>query len=220
MTALAIDTSTETLSLCCRGDGFFFDLSRNIDLRHCEELVPLADWLFSRVNISPKDLDLVVVSGGPGSFTGLRIGMASAKGLAAGAGCPLVSVPTLDIYGQFPCEDCVTLPLIDARKKRFYAAFYRGGKRLCDYMDASPEEILAKAAEYPRVMLTGPHASTFWALEIAREKPGVFVDPDAGGGKAAVLLRLGMEAFRRGERNCGLIYIREPEVTTPKFPGL
>jgi tRNA threonylcarbamoyladenosine biosynthesis protein TsaB len=212
MTALALDTSTEILSLCCRRDNVFFSLTRNIDLRHSEELLPLADWLLRRVDASPKDIDLVVTAGGPGSFTGLRIGMASARGIAAGAGCALVSVPTLDVYGQFPCEECVVLPLIDARKKRFYAAFYRGGRRLSEYLDSSPEELEAMAAAYARVILTGPHAAAFPA------GGGVFtLDPDAGTGKAEVLLRLGLEAFRRGEaKGAELLYIRKPEVTQDK----
>jgi tRNA threonylcarbamoyladenosine biosynthesis protein TsaB len=215
MTVLALDTSTESLSLCCRRDNAFFELTRTIDLRHCEELLPLTDWLFRQMKASPRELDLVVTAGGPGSFTGLRIGMASARGLAAGAGCALVSVPTLDIYGQLPFQGCVVLPLIDAKKKRFYAAFYRGGQRLSDYLDAAPEELLAMAARYPKVMLTGPHASAFPAAgHTAPAEGALLLDPDAAAGKAAVLLRLGLEAFRRGQtRSAGILYIREPELT-------
>jgi tRNA threonylcarbamoyladenosine biosynthesis protein TsaB len=215
MMALAIDTSTEILSLCCRRDNTFFELTRNIDLRHSEELLPLVDWLVRQMKASPEDIDLVVAAAGPGSFTGLRIGMASAKGIAAGAGCALVSVPTLDMHGQFPCGDCVVLPLIDAKKKRFYAAFYQGGRRLSDYLDAGPEELAAMAALYPRVILTGPHAAVF-PLECRRAGGSFLLDPDAGAGKAAVLLRLGLEAFRRGEtKEAGLLYVRKPEVGSP-----
>jgi tRNA threonylcarbamoyladenosine biosynthesis protein TsaB len=216
MTVLALDTSTEILSLCCRRDNTFFELSRNIDLRHSEELLPLADWLLCQMKASPKDIDLVVAAGGPGSFTGLRIGMAGARGIAAGAGCALVSVPTLDIYGQFPCGDCVVLSLIDAKKKRFYAAFYQGGRRLSEYLDAGPEELAAMAAPYPRVILRGPHAAAFPAAAFparGREESVFLLDPDAGAGKAAVLLRLGLEAFRRGETGAGLLYVRQAEVT-------
>jgi tRNA threonylcarbamoyladenosine biosynthesis protein TsaB len=215
MTALALDTSTESLSLCCRRGEAFFALTRNIDLRHSEELLALADWLVRQMGGSPKDIDLVVAAAGPGSFTGLRIGMASAKGIAAGAGCALVSVPTLDIYGQFPYGDCVALPLIDAKKKRFYAAFYRGGRRISDYLDAGPEELAAMAAPYPRLMLTGPHASAFpvSAFQAAGRAEGAFLlDPDAGAGKAEVLLRLGLEAFGRGETGAGLLYVRAAEL--------
>jgi tRNA threonylcarbamoyladenosine biosynthesis protein TsaB len=215
MMALALDTSTEMLSLCCRRDNSFFELTRNIDLRHSEELLPLVDWLVRQMKASPRDLDLVVAAAGPGSFTGLRIGMASARGIAAGAGCALVSVPTLDMYGQFPCGDCVVLPLIDAKKKRFYAAFYQGGRRLSEYLDAGPEELAAMAALYPRLILTGPHAASF-PLECFRTESAFLLDPDAGAGKATVLLRLGLEAFRRGEtKEAGLLYVRRPEVGSP-----
>lgn len=212
MTVLALDTSTEILSLCCRRDEAFFELTRNIDLRHCEELLPLVDWLFRQMGLSPRELDLVVTAAGPGSFTGLRIGMASAKGLAAGAGCALVSVPTLDMYGQSPLEDCVVLPLIDAKKKRFYAAFYRGGRRISDYMDIEPRQLAVMAAAFPRVILTGPHAAAF--PDECRKAAVFLPDPDAAAGKAGVLLRLGLEAFQRGETGpAGLLYLRKPEVS-------
>jgi tRNA threonylcarbamoyladenosine biosynthesis protein TsaB len=219
MTALALETSTEILSLCCQKDSGFFELTRNVDLRHAEQIIPLIDWLLGQIQASPGEFDFVAAPGGPGSFTGLRIGMATAKGLAAGAGCPVISVPTLDIYGQFPSEDTVALALIDAKKKRFYAAFYRAGTRLSDYMDAAPEEILTRAAEYPRVLLTGPHAALFWGTLAESRRAGTpegrfLLDPGARTGKAGTLLRLGGEAFRRGHiKEAGLLYIREPETT-------
>jgi tRNA threonylcarbamoyladenosine biosynthesis protein TsaB len=217
MTVLALDTSTEILSLCCRRDSAFFELTRNIDLRHSEELLPLTDWLFRQMGASPGDIDLVVAAAGPGSFTGLRIGMASAQGLAAGAGCALVSVPTLDIYGQSP-SDHVVLPLIDAKKKRFYAAFYQGGRRVSAYMDSEPRELALMAAAYPKVILTGPHALSFPG---EYRNAGVFLtDPDAAAGKAQVLLRLGLEAFQRGETGpAGLLYLRKPEVSQGAQPA-
>ena len=219
MKILALETSTEILSLCCRAESRLCELTRSMDLRHAEEVIPLTDWILSQAAVKARELDLVVVSGGPGSFTGLRIGMATAQGLAAGADCALVTVPSLDAYGYSACPDTVTLPLIDAKKKRFYAAFYRGGKRLSDYMDATPEELLEKAAAYPKVLLCGPHAALFrerlgQCAELQNAVAEKFsLDPDAQAGKAAVLLRLGHEAFLRGEAPQGLFYLREPETT-------
>ena len=209
---LAIDTSTEILSLCCHSGGGFIDLARSLDLRHAEELIPLIDWTLSQARIKAADLELVVASGGPGSFTGLRIGMATAKGIAAGTGCALVSVPSLDAYA---CRETVSLPLIDARKNRFYAAFYSGGRRLGPYMDATVEEICAAAEKYKDIVLTGPHAALFYE-RVAQCRPDFHgrLDPDAGTGKAAVFLRLGREAFLRGETQAaGLMYLREAETT-------
>jgi tRNA threonylcarbamoyladenosine biosynthesis protein TsaB len=218
MTILALDTSTEILSLCCRRDNQFFEVTRNINLRHGEEIIPLTNLLLEQLGLSPRELDLVVSACGPGSFTGLRIGFATAQGLAEGAGCPLVSVPTLDIYGQFPSRQTLAVPLIDAKKKRFYAALYRNGERLSDYMDAAPEDIAAAARRYENVILTGPHAKKFWEVLGESEKAAsagktFSLDPDAGTGKASVLLRLGYESFRSGKTGAaGLLYIREPEI--------
>ena len=216
MNALALDTSTEILSLCCRTDKGFFEITRRMDLCHDEEIIPLAHWLLEQAQITALELNLVVASGGPGSFTGLRIGMATAQGFAVGAGCALVSVPGLDAYGYSACGHTVMLPVIDAKKKRFYAAFYRGGERLTPYMDASPEEIYAAAEKYADIILTGPHAALFHERAAPPEctHGTMRLDPDAHTGKAAVLLRLGSEAHLRGEgKEAGLMYLREPETT-------
>ena len=127
---LALDTATACCSLALTtgtmaDGGVLASLSLNGRTRHSRRLITAIDWLFAETEVDWPQIDGIAVGLGPGSFTGLRIGMATAKGLAATAGKPLLGVSTLDVLAG----NCMTTRLIcaalDARKKEVYVAFYR-----------------------------------------------------------------------------------------------
>jgi tRNA threonylcarbamoyladenosine biosynthesis protein TsaB len=108
---------------------------------------------------------------GPGSFTGLRIGFSTAKGLALSLGIPFASIPTLDCMAfSASVWPGFVLPLIDARQNNFFTALYCGGRRLSDVMDAGilfiahmASGALSKASPgEKRLLLTGPDAGIFY----------------------------------------------------------
>jgi len=105
-----------------------------------------------------------VCMGGPGSFTGLRIGFATAKGLALALGIPFAAIPTLDCMAwPFAVWPGTVVPVIDARKSAFFCAPYCKGKRLAPAMDAAPEEIARVLAPVSgEILLTGPGASLLY----------------------------------------------------------
>jgi tRNA threonylcarbamoyladenosine biosynthesis protein TsaB len=213
MKVLAIDTSTEILSLCGRSDRRSFEVTRDLDIRHVEQILPLIDMVLSGLSIEARDLDLVVTAWGPGSFTGLRIGMAVSKGLCAGSGCPCVSIPTLDAYAApfRTIPDIVVAPVIDAKKNHVYTAFYRKDERLTDYLDLSVPDFLKAAEGYLPVFLTGPHRDLIRSDEGSSR---FFTDPLPRAGKSGALLELGITAFLRGERDdisAGPLYVRASE---------
>jgi len=175
MNHLAIDAATEVLSVALRvssaGRGARLVAVRDLGLRHTQRLMPLVDRLLAEAEIEPASLDLVSCTRGPGSFTGLRIGMATAKGLAAAVAAkrplatpPLVSVPTLDVMASRVPPATIVLPVIDGRKARFYAAIYESGHKLTDDLDVSAVE-LAELVRTSRadgaVVVTGPHGDLF-----------------------------------------------------------
>ena len=95
---------------------------------HSRRLLGMVADMLKGCAVTWDDIDAVAVSRGPGSFTGLRIGMAAAKGIAFASGKPLVTVPTLDILAaQLPALHEPVLALLDARKNQVYAAFYNTG---------------------------------------------------------------------------------------------
>lgn len=103
--------------------------------RTAEAIMPLVMQAMTNAGLVPADLDGVAVSAGPGSFTALRIGMSAAKGIAFGAGCPLVPVPTLLAMARAACsqsgESCV-IPIVPSRPGEYFYAIYRRREGLDD----------------------------------------------------------------------------------------
>jgi len=118
------------------------------------------EWVLESASVVLDDLDCIAVSLGPGSFTGLRIGLAAAKGLAMAAGLSMVGVPTLDaLTYTCPSEKRLICCMLDARKKEVYASFYRNTKegvvqRVSEYLVVKPEELVSMIDE--PVVFTGP----------------------------------------------------------------
>jgi tRNA threonylcarbamoyladenosine biosynthesis protein TsaB len=167
---LAIDTASSVFSLALGTDAGRWYFEADAGPRHSEILMDGIDVLMNMAGLKPGDLHRAACLKGPGSFTGLRIGFAAAKGLALSLGIPLAAVPTLDCMARpFSCWPGLVLPLLDAKKSRFFTALYREGRRLSDYLDAAPGDILTAAAAAAaaaeagegRILLTGPDAGLF-----------------------------------------------------------
>jgi len=157
---LSIDTSSAIMSLALQTEKGLYQYTQEAGLTHSEDLLPRIKDLTQQGGTTLKDLDLVVVASGPGSFTGLRIAMATAKGIAQGAQAELVSIPTLDIYGRIlSFLPAPLLVAVDAKKKQFFAAYYQGGQKISPYFDASPEEILQSGPEIS--IVSGPEGDLF-----------------------------------------------------------
>jgi tRNA threonylcarbamoyladenosine biosynthesis protein TsaB len=94
---LAIETSEQLCGVCIYFSyEKFYSTTINLKHSHSEKIFEAIEWLFKNSGIAPSDLDSIAVSEGPGSFTGLRIGMSAAKGIAYGAGLPIIPVPTFE----------------------------------------------------------------------------------------------------------------------------
>ena len=206
MTALAFDTAAPAMGVCVAAPNATVVCSVAAGLQHGARLAPLIEDALRQAGVTAADLDLVVCGIGPGSFTGVRIGIATALGMTAGGGrCGLLGVSALDAAGHrlrfFPG---VVAPLIDARKGRLFAALYRSGRRLTGFLDESPERIRERLQAYPAVLLTGPAAPTLhaaWAGGRAsgggRAGSGIALDPSAEQADAAALLAVGAQRYAR-----------------------
>lgn len=127
---LALDTATPATSVAItkgtrQSGNVIASLNLSSGVTHSRRLLASVEYLLKEVGVDWEDLDGIGVSSGPGSFTGLRIGMATAKGLASAANKPLLGASTLDTLAA----RCVTAEsvcaVLDARKKEVYAAFYK-----------------------------------------------------------------------------------------------
>ena len=167
MNILAIDSSSVVLSVALETETQI--LHKEIDTvnSHSECLMECVDGLCKSAGVRPADLGMVACMKGPGSFTGLRIGFSTAKGMALALGIPLIAVPTLDCLAYpHSTHPGLVLPVLDAKKSSFFGAFYRNGERLTDFFDTHPGELvkimssIMVSVDEP-VLLTGAGAKLF-----------------------------------------------------------
>lgn len=107
------------------------EYTTNFKKTHSETLLPMLDEIVKMTGISLNELSAIAVSGGPGSFTGLRIGAASAKGLGLALDLPLIHVPTLDAMAlNIYSSDALIVPIMDARRNQVYTGIYKNDTKL------------------------------------------------------------------------------------------
>ncbi|MDC7234061.1 MAG: tRNA (adenosine(37)-N6)-threonylcarbamoyltransferase complex dimerization subunit type 1 TsaB [Spirochaetales bacterium] len=208
---LAVDTASPLMSVCLKKDNSFFELTIDNGLKHSETLMNSILLVLKEAEIERKDLDLVICPEGPGSFTGLRIGMSTIKGLAFGLGIPYTAVITTDYlaYG-FDYFDGVVVPVLDARKKRFYCGFYHKGRKVNAPLDLSTEGIVKACEGFDKVLITGPDAH----MIPSDLREGVFYDGNNRTGKAKQLLECGLSRYAEEgglSEDYGPLYLRRSE---------
>ncbi len=128
------------------------ECSVNLKMTHSETLLPMVDDLVKRTGADLADFSAIAVSGGPGSFTGLRIGSSTAKGLGLALNIPIVSVPTAEVLASNIFGfDGLICPLMDARRNQVYTGIYKnnadGFSVVCDQMAVDIKEIIGKINE-------------------------------------------------------------------------
>lgn len=126
MKILAIEASSLVASVAILTDDIITaEYTMNHKITHSQTLMPMIDEIVTRTETNLKDVDAIAVSGGPGSFTGLRIGSATGKGLGQALNIPLIHVPTLDAmaYNAFGYDGLIC-PIMDARRSQVYTGIY------------------------------------------------------------------------------------------------
>lgn len=133
-TILHIETSTDVCSVAVSEDGqVIFQQDDHSGKNHAEQLGSMVDEALSFTDSHAIPFDAVAVSCGPGSYTGLRIGVSMAKGICYGRNLKLIAVPTLELLcvpvllREIPEEDALLCPMIDARRMEVYAGVYTRG---------------------------------------------------------------------------------------------
>ena len=186
---LLIDTSTAVLSVGLALDGTVVEERVCTEAKQQASLTaPLVKEVLDAQGMGVRDCDAVCVGSGPGSYTGLRVGVSTAKGLAFGAGKPLLAVGTLDILAQSVLchsersEESYIVPMIDARRMEVYTAVYSSsgerltsieakvvdGQSFADYLSAGPVLFVGDGALKCREVLHHPNAQFREAAPLVR----------------------------------------------------
>lgn len=162
MKVLGIETSTQAGSIALIDEEeIISEYSYQGPLEHSAWLMPAIDKLLKDANLSCQDIEGIAISSGPGSFTGLRIGISTVKGLVQGLKIPVVGISTLDSLAcNLPYTEKIICPVLDARKKEVYTALYKidisvqvaTDERLTDYLVISPQKLIEMISQ-PTIFL-------------------------------------------------------------------
>lgn len=155
MKILAFDSSNQALSVALVEDGCLqVETLLTVKKNHSISLMPVIDFLVEQVGWMPNSLDRIVVAQGPGSYTGLRVAVATAKTLAYALGIDLVGVSSL--HSLVPTNlSGLVVPLIDARRNHVYAGIYQNGRTVEEDRYWSFEELLASVSGQEKITFVG-----------------------------------------------------------------
>ena len=230
MNLLAIDTATEKFSAALSSGSETWAFFADAGLRHSELLMDVIDMLMKKAALKPAELNGVLCMGGPGSFTGLRIGFSTAKGMALPLGIPFMPIPTLDCMARpFKQLSQIIIPVIDAKQGAFFYAMYKGGQRLCSDKDAVPADIAISINDalllnsnnvQAQPLLTGPGATLLYEkLTLLPEynliKENIILGKDLYWGNAEILLQIAREdkifSGKNSDFSSGPEYLRKSD---------
>ena len=205
MMTLAFDTSTKAESVALLQDEILLvEHFINTGKNHGETLLPAIENILSVAGVRIDEIDLLAVTVGPGSFTGLRVGVSTAKGLAFSQGTPIVGVSTLDALAANVTSSNITIcPMLDARKKEVYTAFYRLSgagflERMTDERVISPETLLTGIDE--DILCLGDGALAYGEfIRLMMTDKAHFVPGPLNHIRASSVGVIGLKKFRDGD---------------------
>jgi tRNA threonylcarbamoyladenosine biosynthesis protein TsaB len=221
-TILAIDTATEYASVALYETelGTLAESSWHTSMNHTVELMPTVVRLMDNQRLSPQQLGAVAVALGPGSFTGLRIGLSVAKGLCSYLGTPIIGIPTLDIVAYAHYEQALPIcAILQAGRGRFCAALYNraenGWQRTSDYQLITVEELSNRVED--RTLFCGEIDEPLHRALTAQLGDRAAIAPRASSlRRAAYLAELGWEQLRTrgGDEVASLepLYLHYPKI--------
>jgi tRNA threonylcarbamoyladenosine biosynthesis protein TsaB len=220
---LAMDTATPVTAVAVGSEmGTLASAAVRHERRHAEVLAPAVRWVLEQAEVDPDALAGVAVGTGPGLFTGLRVGISTAKALAQAWGLPMVAVPSLDLiaFAHRHVHRAIC-PVIDARRGEVFTALYRqapgGVVRLTDYQVLRPDQLAAGIeARDDDVLVCGDgalvHREAFEHLEERLQ----FGGQTQGMPSAEALVELALPRMLREEFTSPLevtpLYLRRPDI--------
>lgn len=162
MKALAIDCAVTKLSVAAKNESNMIKLTLDMGMKQSEKLLLAIDYAMKEAGLSAKELDYTAVTLGPGSFTGLRLGLSALKAITLSGDIPLYGIPSLEAYA-WPYKKAIetVLPVIEAKEDKFFYSFYIRGEKIRNEEDSEIEEILKQIDAESSVLVCGPGAKAF-----------------------------------------------------------
>ena len=205
MLLLAIDTATPTVSVAIGADGSVLgEVRLTGGRRHAEQLAPAIEYLRREAGVDLAQLAAVAVGQGPGLFTGLRVGVTTAKVMAQALRIPVIGVPSLDLVA-YPLRQSSRLIVaaLDARRHEIFHARYRavpgGVQRVSDYAVEPPADVVADLAAGGEEVLLAGDGTVRYAAEFSELERAEPAGPGFDAPSPTALVELGTARFEREE---------------------
>ncbi len=205
MKVLGIESSSLTASVAVQQDAeIVAEFTVNYKKTHSQTLLPMLDEMMRMAEQDPESLDGIAVSEGPGSFTGLRIGSATAKGLGLALNRPLMGIPTVDAmaFQLFGCAHLIC-PVMDAKRQQVYTGLYRFEETFTVIRPACAvalQDLLTELGKQERkVVFLGDGVPVFGAeIREALGDQALFAPAPCARQRAAAVAALGMQYLKEG----------------------
>lgn len=217
-TIIALETATSCCSAALRIDGEIIERAQVGSNVHSQVLLAMVQELLTLASIKPEQLDAVAVGQGPGSFTGLRIGVGVGQGLAYGSGCPMVGISSLAALALAAANDGVVIAGIDARMGEIYWGKYQKADSSVVQLaplKVSPPNLLSREADLPAAdaaQLVGNAWPEYWDKFDSEFRESQVLNKEIIYPGAAKLLVLAEQKFQRGDVESAIefqpIYVR------------
>jgi len=219
---LAFDTALESCSVALQtSTGEVFCEHIQQDRGHAEILVPKIKEIMEKADVSFHDLNLLTTTVGPGSFTGLRIGVATAQGYSLSTGLPLIGLTTLEMLAHsVPSQERRIIAIIDSKRGDFYYQIFDEQKIPLTQPDIITIEQVAEKIVEKAVVLVG-NGSLFIAPYLKNCNFEIYSHPI----DARILIPLATQRYREGKtlghpNDCKPLYLREADAVAPKAPAV
>lgn len=225
MKALAISCAVSKLELAAINEDKICSVSYDIGMKQSETLLPAIDYILNKTGLKSNELDFTTLTIGPGSFTGLRLGISALKAIECAFNVPVYGLSSLEVYAYpYKNYDYEICSAIDANKDRFYARVSKDSECLIQDGDFTLDELKEKLSCKKKVLFCGPDGVKLCeALKDTLKDCSIFI-PDFEPNSAEVLLKLTQDKIKNGTAPLkdfdGPVYLRASEAEIKLNEGL
>jgi len=216
MNILALDCAVSRISLAVKTESKFLSATYDIGMRQSEILVPSIDELLKKAELSPSELNATALTIGPGSFTGLRLGISALKAIELAYGAPVYGISSLEAYAFAYKDFCLPIiSCIDANKDKFYCRIINGDQLLLEDGDYELEKITEEIKAFDKMLICGPDCKKLADLLKANLPEKKYLLPAAPAMTAEALISITENMIESGKTALqdydGPVYLRASE---------
>lgn len=221
MKALSIDCAVSRLMISAKNDDKIFTSIYDIGMKQSESIVPGIDYVLEKVLLSPSELDYTAITLGPGSFTGLRLGISAVKAIELAYNVPVYGISTLTMHAYcFKDFELPVLAAIDANKNKYYANLSDKNKTILEDGDWDTDIIIKNVKKIKKVIVCGPDANKLKDIIIAQNKKIKILTPKTNIVTAEALFSIAEDMISQNQPGIkdfdGPLYLRASEAEIVK----